>query len=108
MVTERASRAGCIQIRPALSYPIDGAVNSRSRRGDEPSSFGIVSEIPRGRSVERGYGRSRLTTDLLVPAKRLLMQPIVSGGRAVNLDSERSVTMAELKTDQRSMLEVTL
>ena len=29
--------------------------------------------------VERGYGGSRLTTDLLVPATRLLMQPIVSG-----------------------------
>ena len=26
--------------------------------------------------VERGYGGSRLTTDLLVPATRLLMQPI--------------------------------
>ncbi len=28
--------------------------------------------------VERGYGGSRLTTDLMVPATRLLMQRIVT------------------------------
>ncbi len=40
----------------------------------------VVAARLRARTEEgnwRGYGGSRLTTDLMVPAQRLLMQPIV-------------------------------
>ena len=73
------------KVRPSLPL---GAASSR-RATPQPSGPVFFPHLPVGRGrapestrerpnchqVERGYGRSRLTTDLMVPAKRLLMQP---------------------------------